>query len=543
MANTDVNSADKKRSLLDALTSQAVSDQADPNVPAPLQPTLDTPVQDEAGPINQGSIGDRGTADLEARTDQPTTMPANVAARAAIGGSQDQPAPAPEPEKPSFLKRLGLAAGGAVGYGDPSNPDVQKGGAIMSVLGRVGRGLASGMGTPEQKQIAEEQNKTEAELPLKLAAQQNLAAYHLGTLGINQQNADTKGQTADVTAQKNQANMLRQGFVPDEQNPGQYRSMSEKEIMNSPELEQKWRSNMAAMGLKDAETDKLRDMLMGQFPVDATTAALANRPDLAGKSVSMQMWKGIQQVLNAKGLKDRDLGEEGMWVLDRAGNKYHQISAVGPSVARAVAFSMNKPLSVIDENGVARYERAGDAIASQAAPSGIGAQSMSKQAQFNDVHAGLGIMRSAINGLPEGRLSAESIAALTMATRETDPDVAHQIMDTYLGTHQLTEPEKNFVVAMQQINERALSLRNIAGMGSGSDQLRAAIRATLPSAKSGDTAMMRKQLDATTNLVDNLQTGLVKTNTPTGRGTGAPNTAAPKATHRYNPATGKIEPI
>lgn len=557
MADT-TSTQDKQRSALDALTAQAAAAQAaqqpdltqatatpDPTqtpVPNALQAALSQPappVSTESGPINQGDVGDRGTADLEARADSPNVMPNDVAARQAIGSDADQATPAKE----SWLSKLGKIAGGAVGYGNPSDPDAQKGAGIMNIISKFGRAGAVAMGTPEQKQIAEEENKTAAELPLRLAAQQNLAAYHMGTLGINQQKADTGDQNADTKKQVADAGMLKQGFVPDEQNPGQYRSMTEKEIMNNPELEQKWEGQMTSMGLKQAEIDKLHDQLMGQFPVDPTTAALANRPDLAGKSVSAQMWKGLSGVINAKGYKVQDLGADGMWVLDRAGNKYHQVAAVGPSVARAVAFSMNKPVQAIDENGVARFTTAGQAEQRGLSPAGVGATSMGKQAQFNDIHAGIGMMRSAINGLPSGQVSPGTITALTLATRETDPNVAHQLIDTYLGSNNLSPAEQNFVVATQQLNERALSLRNIAGMGNGSDQVRAAIRAALPSAKSGNTGMMTKQLDAVSNLVDNLQTGIVKTNTPNGNGGPPSSGGAGKATHRYNPATGKIEKI
>lgn len=252
MTDISTGTQDKQRSALDALTAQTAAQaaqaqaqpdpQADPSqVPAPLQaafgpqPTADTlaantaaglgptppdakapqdnaySVPDQSAPINQGDAADRSLTDLEARADSPNEMPEDVAARSAIGSDASEATPAKE----SWLKKLGKIAGGAVGYGNPSDPDAQKGAGIMNVIGRLGRGTAAAMGTPEQKQIAEDENKTAAELPLRLAAQQNLAAYHNGTLGINQQKADVDQQKADAIEQYHEQQAREKGYKVD----------------------------------------------------------------------------------------------------------------------------------------------------------------------------------------------------------------------------------------------------------------------------------------------------------------------------------------
>lgn len=157
---------------------------------------------------------------------------------------------------------------------------------------------------------------------------------------------------------------------------------------------------------------------------------------------------------------------------------------------------------------------AGEAEKVHAAPAGIGAQQLSKEAQFQDIYAGIGMVRNAVNQMGSEPLDSPTIAKLTMALRETSPTIANQLFDTVLGTQNLTPEQQDFVVAVQQLNERALSLRNVAGMGNGSDQMRAAIRAALPSVKSGNPEMMRKQLDALNNMVDKLHTGILKVRSP-----------------------------
>ncbi|MFZ3278760.1 MAG: hypothetical protein WA182_17815, partial [Candidatus Sulfotelmatobacter sp.] len=201
---------------------------------------------------------------------------------------------------------------------------------------------------------------------------------------------------------------------------------------------------------------------------------------------------------------------DGLWTLDREGNKIHQISEISPSVARGESYNKSKPVQALDANGVLRYMPAGEAEAQGVAPAAQGSQVMSKQAQFKDIYSGLASARHAVAGIGQEPLDAPTIAKLTLATRETDPTIAHQAFDTILGSQNLTPAQQDFVIAIQQLNERALSLRNLAGMGNGSDQMRAAIRATLPSAKSGNPQIMLKQLDAVTNLVDNLYSGVPK---------------------------------
>jgi hypothetical protein len=75
----------------------------------------------------------------------------------------------------------------------------------------------------------------------------------------------------------------------------------------------------------------------------------------------------------------------------------------------------------------------------------------------------------------------------------------------------LSDAQKDFVIAATQMNERVLSLRNVAGMGQGAQDLRQAIQATLPGAGSGDKKTMLKQLDAFDQQASLLRKGVIKT--------------------------------
>lgn len=204
------NSTDQKRSMLDAITAQAQADQAQqPDAGAPVDTSqlpvtsrvpmdsLDgapsaTPSVPDALKAAVASPVDAGTNDLENQAS--LSLPANVAARKADGTDDAQP-------KQSFLSKLGKFAGGLSGLTSPdSDPTAAKGAAVSNLLGRAGNAVAVAAGTPEQKQIAEEERKTEAELPLRMASMQMMNQYRQGQLGLGQDKIDAIKQYHDQQA-------------------------------------------------------------------------------------------------------------------------------------------------------------------------------------------------------------------------------------------------------------------------------------------------------------------------------------------------------
>lgn len=166
---------------------------------------------------------------------------------------------------------------------------------------------------------------------------------------------------------------------------------------------------------------------------------------------------------------------------------------------------------------------------------------MSKEAQFGEIHSAIDKGREAINKLDQP-LSAEQIGKLTLAMKHTsDPGVWRTELESFLGTQRLTPSQQDLVVWLGQLNERALSLRNVAGMGQGSDSMRAAIQATLPSIKSGNKEMMLKQLAAFENQTTLLEKGVPKM--PGGQVGGKSYTQADvdDAAKRYGMTPAQIE--
>jgi hypothetical protein len=184
--------------------------------------------------------------------------------------------------------------------------------------------------------------------------------------------------------------------------------------------------------------------------------------------------------------------------------------AAASGAARGQAYNLTRPVAAINpETGEVQYMAAGQAFSSGAAPAGAGATAMSKAAQFGEMKTASQSARSAIQSLDRD-FTPDQIAKLTLAMSHRDPGVMSNEIQTLLGTQQLTPAQQDFVVWVTQLQERALSLRNVAGMGAGSDQLRNAILATLPGVKSGNKQMALKQLDAFDNQVALLERGVPK---------------------------------
>lgn len=501
------------RNLLDQLTAAATA----PPTPVPsvlgandpaasassnLPPVFPAQAQQSTTPA-----ADSDTEDLESRANSPESLATKVAATKATE----------QEEHPGFLDRLKSMARGEV---DPRTG--QTVGGIGNILSSIGTAGSLAFGSPEQKQIAIEQEK----IPLQMSQIQNEMAYRNGMLGIrNQANENTAAKTG-----------LQYGTGENGQPLGTSRETAAANLQRAT----------VAQKMADENIKRIEASLQGTNYVDPNLAHALGRDDLAGKNISpLAYQQQITNVSRSRGFHTIDTGKDdtgdgqgGQWVVDNTGHKIYQISPYSPVVARGQAYGAARPQAVIDAQGNARIMSAGQAEAEGVAPAQLGAQIMSKNAQFRDIYNGISTMRNAVNGLAQQPFDAKTIGILTLASRDPNPAILENEINTIAGTQQLTEPQQDFLVAMRQLNERAMSIRNLAGMGNASDQLRAAITATLPTVSSGSAAMMRKQLNQFQNFVDNLSSGIpnvkgVERSTPPLPGSKNNNTA-PAATPQFS---------
>jgi hypothetical protein len=174
--------------------------------------------------------------------------------------------------------------------------------------------------------------------------------------------------------------------------------------------------------------------------------------------------------------------------------------------ARAAAFNQYRPVQAMDADGNVYYTTAKNAIEQGLAGASEGVKLKPREAQIKDIQVASGMARKAINALDKP-FDATQIAKLHLALTTPDDSVASAELTT-LATQNLTEAQQDFVIWVKQLNERAMSLRNVAGMGAGAQDLRTAIRDMIPGVRSGSKQMMNKQLDAFDQQVSILKSGI-----------------------------------
>jgi hypothetical protein len=140
------------------------------------------------------------------------------------------------------------------------------------------------------------------------------------------------------------------------------------------------------------------------------------------------------------------------------------------------------------------------------ASASAGGKALTQEAVFQDLHYNIETARRAINSLDE--IDAKTRAQLAYVLRHTDPTSAAQAFLTGAAGTTLTDQQQEAVQALAQLSENALTLRQIGGFGAGSDDLRAAIQATLPNAKSPTKGYMLGQLSKFENVVKRLEHGV-----------------------------------
>jgi hypothetical protein len=232
-----------------------------------------------------------------------------------------------------------------------------------------------------------------------------------------------------------------------------------------------------------------------------------------------------------KGTSDPEYGK----ALKTYGEKAEAIKnqmASAQGIARATAANQTRPVQVMDNNGDVYYTTASAAISQGLAGASEGGKLRPKQAQMKDIETASTKARDAISALKPKDFSPDQVAILTKAMSEEDPGVAHQLLQN-AAMKATNDAQQDFIIWITQLNERAMSLRNIAGMGAGAADLRNAIRAMLPGLGSGNTKMMLKQLDAFDQQVKVLEEGVASP----GRG-GAGKLVGPGAKKDAAPSGG-----
>ena len=162
-------------------------------------------------------------------------------------------------------------------------------------------------------------------------------------------------------------------------------------------------------------------------------------------------------------------------------------------------------------------------------PATQGAQALTKEAGFAELNRIVDLTHDSLTGL-KTPFSTEQRAKMAMALRSPNPASAWDAFFHSSVGEALTPDQADYVTALASLNENAMALRSIQGMGQGSDQLRGAIHAMLPGAGTPSPQYAERQLNIIKAMMQTLKGGVAHTGVkqpevpkiPNTRGTVAP---------------------
>jgi hypothetical protein len=190
---------------------------------------------------------------------------------------------------------------------------------------------------------------------------------------------------------------------------------------------------------------------------------------------------------------------------------------------RGIGYNMSRPGAYVTPEGDLVTATAAQAMAGGYTPAAPTFNVMSKQAQFSEMKNASGKLRDSIEALQPGdAFTPDQVAKLKLASEAQDEGIFRSIVSN-MASGTTNERQQDYLIWLQQMGERILSLRNVAGMGQGAQDLRAAIQATLPNISSGTKQFALKRLDAVDNQINLLQKGIAtRKATPSGGTTTPP---------------------
>lgn len=128
------------------------------------------------------------------------------------------------------------------------------------------------------------------------------------------------------------------------------------------------------------------------------------------------------------------------------------------------------------------------------APAGPAVTAKNRTAIFNEIDYTSGMLKDAIKKLPDQAFDPAARAQIAFVLRDESPRAAwYNFLNSQVASG-LSPEQIEYVTALVSMDESAMSLRSIGGMGQGSDTLRGAITKMLPGAGTPSRAYAERQL-------------------------------------------------
>ena len=269
-----------------------------------------------------------------------SSVPAPIAAAAQMPADSRQLSPASDTNRAAGPYTTDTTPepsdGGHVGFLDKLKHFATTPSGLASTLGGVGNALTLALGGPQQKQLAVEQEQ----IPLKMQQLQNEALWRRGMLGVNQQNANTKGEVA-ATGEKTEHDKYAVADNALGLPEGTMRMQAETARQNEVSNQQ----------LRQEHIKQMEATMNGEVMVPPGMGHAVGRDDLEGKSLpALEFTQKVANPYKALGVKTQDLGEDGVWGVSPLTGRTTYLGK-SPSVARSNSMLLRTQLPVNDAQG------------------------------------------------------------------------------------------------------------------------------------------------------------------------------------------------
>jgi hypothetical protein len=178
---------------------------------------------------------------------------------------------------------------------------------------------------------------------------------------------------------------------------------------------------------------------------------------------------------------------------------------------RGATYNATKPMVVLDSaNGNSPTVTTFGDMQKQPGryvPAGEADKAIAKENLMQDIAGTSQITRKAITNMKDDFPEAAKIK-IAAAMRADDPHASldQLIASSALGS--LTAEQQDFLIATRQLAENAMAMRSILGAGQGSQDVRSAVRDTLPGLLSPDKSYALRQLNAFDATINRLHRGV-----------------------------------
>jgi hypothetical protein len=218
--------------------------------------------------------------------------------------------------------------------------------------------------------------------------------------------------------------------------------------------------------------------------------------------------------------------------ISAAWHKLKREEAAAAGETRGAAFAKSRPVNVLDTYNGNRPITVSLADV-QANPeryitAGGGEKALNKTALVEDIRGNITNTRNSLKSLKtEFTATQRAQIAYVLKSADTKSAISSFMQGSVAST--LTPDQVDYVTDLFQLHENGMAMRSVLGAGQGSDELRAAIRATIPGGNTPTRAYAGKQLDKFEQVLNRLSAGIPKVSLRTDVGETQTKPAAPIA--------------